>query len=106
MATPAIDLDKLNELFDNQSKIDDIFNSAFNEDFYIGSSKTSDTHDYWGSSSRKSPAKNTEDSLILKTDYQIYNDKHIVPKKKNIAYVILPVILEIAVIIFAIMQFI
>ncbi len=37
MTTAAIDLDTLNKLFDNQKRLDDIFDSMFDEDPFLSS---------------------------------------------------------------------
>jgi len=101
MSLAKIDLAALNDLLDNQKKLDDIFDSAFDED----------------------PLLSTPDplsELTLATSHQenngdYYSDEfwsadsnknNIIQTKRSVAYLILPVVLEIAALYYGIIYFI
>ena len=44
MTTVAVDLDLLNELIDNQKKLDDVLDSMFDEALFLSSSKSVSDH--------------------------------------------------------------
>ncbi len=95
MTTAAIDIDTLNNLFDNQKKLDDIFNSMFdNDDTLIG-----------GSVSHKAQTVELDaqvySEITLNFDNNLYE-----PQKRNIVYLIFPVVLEIAALYYGIAYFI
>ncbi len=92
MATVAIDLDMLNELFVNQKNLDDIFN----DDFFLDSSMSIEDH-----SSETSTSKDYLD---------IQFNKHMSSNSENTYYryiikLIVPVILEVTAISYGIMYF-
>ncbi len=94
MTTAAIDIDTLNNLFDNQKKLDDIFNSMFdNDDTLIDSSV---------SHKAQTVELNAQvyDEITLNFDNDLYE-----PQKRNIVYLIFPVVLEIAALYYGIAYF-
>ncbi len=101
MTAAAIDVDTLNNLFDNQKKLDDIFNSIFdNEDTSISSSFSSNNQ---SQSSTQASGRDEfyQEEFALEFDNTVY-----VPKKQNAIYIVLPVVLEIAAIYYGIMYLI
>jgi len=92
MTTASIDIDTLDKLFDNQKKLDDIFDSIFDDDS-LSSFVTSD------------------EPLIETSSKDLYSEKALLSyheetqKKRNIVHLILPVVIEIAVIYYAMMNF-
>jgi len=101
MTAAAIDVDTLNNLFDNQKKLDDIFNSIFdNEDTFMSSSVSSNNQ------SQHSVQASSQDvfyqeEFTLEFDNEVY-----VPQKRNVIYMVLPVVLEVAAIYYGIMHII
>jgi len=96
MATAAIDLDMLNELFDNQKNLDDILN----EDFFLDSSIVVDD--------QASETSTFNDNL----EFQFNNDissisenKYFLQDARRIIGLLVPVILEVAVISYCIVYF-
>ncbi len=89
MTTAAIDVDLLNELFDNQKKLDDVFNSMFDDDFFLDEKPP------------KSNQQQINKSLLLNTA----NDS-LIKEPHGIAHVIIPVVIEVAVISYCIINFI
>ncbi len=87
MSAATLDLDLLNELFDNQKKLDDILS----DDFSIFKSSSS-TSDY---SFEIDDQKRDQDLADLSYD----------KKSRNITSLILPMVVEIAVITYALMYF-
>ncbi len=101
MTTASIDSDALNALFDNQNKLDDIFSSIFDEDTFY-SNNSSSSNDYQSGSS----------TLIESEDYNPYSDytfnaedNFFVEKKSSITRIVMPVLLEIAIIYYGIIYF-
>ncbi|NOQ17178.1 MAG: hypothetical protein GQ581_08975 [Methyloprofundus sp.] len=94
MTTAAIDLDMLNELLDNQKKLDDIFSSAFDDDSFLSSPMSPNKHELGKTGQKGSPSVqyNTETSVLTQ-------------QSRNTTYLVLPVLLEIAVIYYCIMNF-
>lgn len=92
MTTAAIDVDLLNELFDNQKKLDDVFNSMFDDDSFLSSPASAK------SSSRQ--AKQYDEDFSLSAQNSLGANK-----TNNITHVVLPVALEIAIISYCIMYF-
>ena len=98
MPTAAIDLDMLNELLDNQKKLDDVFN--FDDDFFLGSSMSYD--DELGSSDQiDSQGYHSYGELSFESD-DILADQ----ESRSIIYFIVPVAMELAVIYYGVMYFI
>lgn len=96
MGTTAIDIDMLNELFDNQKNLDDIFN----EDFFLDSSMTitGDTHD----------TSTPEESFDINFNENVSSNpknKYLSHGNQRIVNLLVPVILEVAVISYCIMYF-
>lgn len=96
MGTTAIDIDMLNELFDNQKNLDDIFN----EDFFLDSSMTitGDTHD----------TSTPEESFDINFNENVSSNpknKYLSQGNQRIVNLLVPVILEVAVISYCIMYF-
>jgi hypothetical protein len=96
MATVAIDIDILNELFDNQKNLDDILN----DDFFLESSilvedqasETSDLKDDLDIQFNKDISFNSESKYFLQGSRRIFR-------------LLVPVILEVAVIFYCVSYF-
>ena len=101
MTTAAIDLDALNELFDNQNKLDDVFSSIFDEDSFLSSSMSFNDHALGSSGQKGNQDLNSNEDLSFNTE-----DKTFVQKKRNITYFVMPVVVEIVAISYGIMYFI
>lgn len=98
MTTTAIDVDLLNELFDNQKKLDDVFNSMFDDDSFLSSPAST--------YSAKSSSQKTKQSSQYDADFSLSTQKNLdTNKTNNITHVVLPVALEIAIISYCIMYF-
>ncbi len=89
MATTAIDLDMLNELFDKQKSLDDIFN----EDFFLEGSMLFDDQVSETSNMQESQDFLSNDDLSFNTE-----NKFILQKSRSVIYFIVPLIMEVAVI--------
>jgi len=87
MITAAIDTNILNDLLDNQKKLDDVFDSIFDEDPFLDSSPTSAKY-----------------AVFDDNEYASFNDSDEVniQSKQRIITFILPVVLEIAVLYYGI----
>ncbi|BCG62378.1 MAG: hypothetical protein methR_P0019 [Methyloprofundus sp.] len=95
MTTAAIDVDLLNELFDNQKKLDDVFNSMFDDDSFLSSPAST-----YSAKSSSRQAKQYDEDFSLSTQNSLGANK-----TNNITHVVLPVALEIAIISYCIMYF-
>jgi hypothetical protein len=89
MTTAAIDTDLLNELFDQQKKLDDIFNSMFDDDFFLD----------------EKPSKSNQQQTNKNLSFNTTNNS-LVQKNHGIAHTIIPVVIEIAIISYCIINFI
>jgi len=101
MNAAAIDVDTLNNLFDNQKKLDDIFNSIFDNEDTIVSSSVSSNNQSQSSVQANSQDIFYQDEFTLEFDNEVY-----VPQKRNALYMVLPVVLEIAAIYYGVMHLI
>jgi len=86
MTTSVIDINTLNDLFDNQQKLDDVFDSMFDEDPFLDSS----------------PSSASQNSYTVDNDYAYFNanvnDKTGTQSTtQSSLQLIMPVVLEIAV---------
>lgn len=96
-AAIQLDLDLLDELFDNQKKLD----AALDEDFFIGSPMLFEEK---GDSSQKSNLGFGE--AYLKDDFVFDFDDSLFDKESRSIYsVVVPVVLEIAIIAYGLMYF-
>ena len=93
MATAAIDLDMLNELFDNQKNLDDILN----EDFFLDSSILVDDEE--------SETSTLKDIQFNKDMLSNSENKYFLQDGRRIIKLLVPVILEIAIISYGITYF-
>ena len=94
MSTVAIDSNVLNNLFDNQKKLDDLFDSVFDDDnYFISSVSSSPSENLYAVSSttRSFAAKQSRVSESLLTI-----------KEQHPYFFVLPVMLEIAAIYFVV----
>ncbi len=99
MTAAAVDLDLLNELFDNQKKLDDLF--SLDDDSFLKSMS-------FGTNALKSSELNGEANIVnippedlsFNSDDLIFNQK-----KRSAASFIIPLIVEIAIIVGAIIYF-
>ena len=101
MTTAVIDLDALNELFENQNKLDDVFNSIFDEDFFLSSSKSSNDHALGNSAQKGSQDLNSNENFSFNAE-----DKTFVQQKLSITNFVMPVVVEIVIVSYCIMYFI
>ena len=100
MTSAAVNLDALNELFENQNKLDDIFNSIFDEDFFLSSSMSSNDHELGSRDQESSQDLNSNEDLSFNAD-----DRTFVQKKQSITYFIMPVVVEIVAVSYYIIYF-
>ncbi|NOQ14165.1 MAG: hypothetical protein GQ583_06770 [Methyloprofundus sp.] len=91
MTTAAIDIDVLDELFENQKKLDDVLNSFFDDDSFLSSSIPVDDN---------VSGSNSVEDFSLSSDDNILDQK-----SRNISYLIVPLILEIAAIYYGVTYF-
>lgn len=89
MNAVAIDTNMMNSLFDNQKKVDELFDSIFDDDnFFIGTSS---------SSSQAESRRSTFDvESKVSFDDEKVKDSLLAIRTHNPVYLILPVVLEIA----------
>jgi len=93
MTSTTIDLDALNDLFENQKKLDDIFSSFFDEDSALSTTLSNE--------------QKSTNNLYSNDDFSFNpTDKTTVKTKQNIVYFVLPVVLEIAALYYGIIFFI
>ena len=89
MNTVAIDRNTLNDLFDNQKKMDELFDSIFDDDNY-----------FINSSSSSSQAGSRRSTLDVESQSSYGGDSVKEPllaiRKHNPYYFVLPIVLEIA----------
>ena len=97
MSASAIDRNALNGLFDNQQKLDDLFDSIFDDDNYFISSTSS-------SASVPSYSVN-EVSYAQSQQSRRFQESLLLVKQHNPYFFVLPVVLEIAVIYFVVTNF-
>lgn len=92
MYTAAIDGNALNGLFDNQKKLDDLFDSIFDDDNYFISSASSSTPAESRYSAERQfsprPSRVTESLLMIKS--------------QSPYFFVLPILLEVSVIYFVV----
>ena len=100
MTTAAIDLDMLNELLDNQKKLDDVF--SFDDDFFLGSSMAMDDIEPEIETSEQNdmPGYNSYGELSFESE-----DEYVVQKSRSVIYVIVPVVMELALIYYGVTYF-
>jgi len=91
MTTATIDVDTLNNLLDNQKKLDDIFDSIFDEDMLINNLIS-----FEDESSDQDISDNSEEFSFD------FDDDIIEPKKRSVIGFVLPIVIEIAAIYYAI----
>ena len=95
MTTVAVDLDVLNELFDNQKKLDDVFDSMFDEDPFSGSSTSFSDHAEPGASTQKGGQGSV--SFDPNEDLPYYSDDKLFEQKnRSIFSLVAPVAVEVA----------
>lgn len=83
MTSPTIDLDTLNDLFENQKKPDDILSSFFDDDSALSTTLSNE--------------QKSTNNLYSNDDFSFNpTDKTTVKTKQNIVYFVLPVVFEIA----------
>jgi len=92
----TIDINALNDLLDNQKKLDDVFNSIFDEDPFVDSTPVLNNSRVGGSQGFHS---NEEDI------YFNNNDKAISQTERSTVSFIMPIVLEIAVLYYGILYF-
>lgn len=94
MTAAAIDLDVLNELFDNQKKLDDIFGSLFDDDSCLSAS------------SYDEPTLRRSDQQDNQATYSKDNfADEFAQESRSTLSLVMPVVLEIAVIYYGVMYF-
>ncbi len=97
MTAATIDLDTLNNLFDNQKKLDDIFDLMFDEDLLINSS-TSFNDKALGNAQE---VGHYSEELSFNPE----EDDFFVQKKRSAIGFVMPVVMEIAAMYYIIMLF-
>ncbi|MEY4717685.1 MAG: hypothetical protein RL563_303 [Pseudomonadota bacterium] len=97
MCASAIDRNALNGLFDNQQKLDDLFDSIFDDDNYFISSVSSSV----------STTSNSACDFSYAQPYQSrrLQESLLAVKQHNPYFFVLPVVLEITVIYFVVSNF-
>ncbi|NOQ16621.1 MAG: hypothetical protein GQ581_06140 [Methyloprofundus sp.] len=96
MTTAAIDIETLNELLDNQKKLDDIFSTAFDDDDFLKCSMACNKHE----SGKSSLAAHQNKRLLSNAGANV-----LVQESKSKVYLVMPVLLEIATIYYCIANF-
>lgn len=92
MTTAAtIDIDTLNNLFDNQKKLDDIFSSIFDEDSFLDSPAPS-------SKTVHNSTQSKSQDIYSNQEYLFEDDNSFTPNKRSMTSFAMPVLLEIAII--------
>ena len=91
MTTATIDLDTLDKLFDNQKKLDDVFNSFFDDDFL-----DSPIPPYNNQALENSSQKNSQDVYSTENLSFHAEDNYFIQKKRNVTSFLLPIVLEVA----------
>ena len=100
MTTAAIDIDVLDELFENQKKLDDVLNSFFDDDSFLSSSTSFDDN-VSGTSAQKGNL-----NFQSGEDFSLDSDDTILDQKsRSIFYFIVPLIMEIAAIYYGVTYF-
>ena len=99
MTAISIDLDMLDELLDNQKKLDNIFNSIFEDDSFL-STTPSTSHARRNSTQQSRQVLNDNEDFSFNTQ-----DKAYTQTSRGLAHIAIPVVLEIAVICYGIMYF-
>jgi len=94
MTAAAIDLDVLNELFDNQKKLDDIFGSLFDDDSCLSASSYDEPAPK-GSGQKDNQATYSKDNFA----------DEFTQESRSTLSLVMPVVLEIAVIYYGVMYF-
>lgn len=101
MTTAAIDIDALNELFDNQKKVDDIFNSMFEDDSFLSDPVlTSQDLIFEVSVQKRGQDFSFEEDLLFCND-DLTSDH----KNSSMLRFVIPVLLEIGLLYYAVMYF-
>ncbi|BCG65093.1 MAG: hypothetical protein methR_P2908 [Methyloprofundus sp.] len=98
MNTAAIDLDMLDELFENQKKLDAAFNLSFDDDLFLESLTPTDKP-------KTSHRQNTEDFNANKKMAFKIEDPAATQQTRGLAYIVVPVAVEIAAISYSIIHF-
>lgn len=102
MTATAIDVKTLNELFDNQKKLDDLFGSFFDDEFLLSASS------YDEPSPRKYAQKSHQarHSVVNSSaKLSVNTEDEITFKSKSILSLIIPVLVEIVIIYYGIIYF-
>jgi len=95
-AAITIDINALNDLLDNQKKLDDVFNSIFDEDPFVDSTAVLNNSTFGGSQDFYS---NDEDILFNNKNKQTGQTE-----RSTVSF-IMPIVLEIAVLYYGILYF-
>lgn len=99
MTTAAIDVNTLNELFENQSKLDDIFDSFFDDDSLLSSSVTKNGHASAG-------AFGNDQDLDFNDDLLFFPDDNLDQQQRSMFGIAAPIVIEIVALYFTISYFI
>jgi len=98
MTTAAIDIDILDELFENQKKLDDVLNSFFDDDSFLASLDDDNV-------SETSPQK---DSFTFQADKDFSldsDDQFLDQESRSIFRIIVPLVVEVAAIYYSVTYF-
>jgi len=94
-AAGTIDINALNDLLDNQKKLDDVFNSIFDEAPFVESTPVLNNSTFGGGN--QDFHSNDEDIL--------FNNKQTGQTERSTVSSIMPIVLEIAVLYYGILHF-
>lgn len=97
MTAAAIDLDTLNELFDNQKKLDDVLNSMFDDETFLSSLSYSDQ-------APEPKGQKSHQSFQANEDWSYDSDEFSVKKSRGVTYFVI-VAVEIVAISYGILHF-
>ncbi len=104
MTTVALDLDALNELFDNQKKLDDVLNSMFDEEPIFGNYNPPSEHKRKSTPNHKT-RQHINDTYASEDLSFNANDKPFVLKNRSMLYIIVPLVAEVAAIYYGFVYF-
>ncbi|WP_031434671.1 hypothetical protein [Methylomarinum vadi] len=89
MSAVSIDINTLNDLFDNQKKMDELFDSIFDDDNYFINSPSSSSQ-----ATSSGPSYDEENPILY--GGESVKESHLAVRIQNPYYFILPIVLEIA----------
>ena len=100
MTSAVIDLDALNDLFENQNKLDDIFNSIFDDDSFLSSSMSSNDHELGNREQKGSQDLSYNEDVSFDAEDITFDQK-----TRSITFIIMSVVVEIVALSYGIIYF-